>query len=70
MKTLRIQAQPWINGAEYGTQLYVLKLNPNQEFPIKNSEVKRLFDLFIERMKWNDAPSEQFHRIGLSGNGE
>ena len=70
MKTLRIKAQPWINGAEHGTQLYGLKFYPYQKFPIKNSEVKRLFDLLIERMKWTDTPSEQFQRIGLSRNGE
>jgi arylsulfatase A-like enzyme len=67
IKTLKIPANPWTSGFEHGTRLYDLKYDPNQEIPIENLEVeKRLKDLMIKLMKWNDSPPEQFQRMGLS----
>ena len=71
LKTLKIPAHPWTSGFEHGTRLYDLESDPNQDNLIENQEVEaRLIDLLIERMKWNEAPLEQFQRMGLSGNGE
>jgi arylsulfatase A-like enzyme len=71
LKTMKIPAHPWTNGYEHGTRLYDLNTDPGQDAPIDNPEVEaRLIELLIERMKWNEAPLEQFQRMGLSVNKE
>jgi hypothetical protein len=68
LKTMKTPALPWTTGYEHGTRLYDLKTDPGQDAPIDNPEVEaRLIELLIERMKWNEAPLEQFQRMGLSG---
>ena len=65
-KTLKIPAQPANNGYEHGTRLYNLKLDPKQEHLLLDPKTEaRLVAHMIELMKWNDAPDEQFTRMGL-----
>lgn len=65
-KTLKIPTHPWTSGFEHGTRLYDIKANPKQETLLQNSELEaRLRDQMIKLMKWNDAPPEQFERMGL-----
>ena len=57
----------------YGSLLFDLGNDPAQESPITDSKIeKRMIKLLIKLMKENDAPLEQFERLGLPkrGNGE
>ena len=65
-RTLKIDAKSWWNGFEHGTRLYDLESDPGQEQPLQQPSVeKRLIRQMIEQMKWNDAPEEQFTRMGF-----
>lgn len=49
-----------------GTRLYDLKTDPGQNAPIENPEVeRRMIRNMVRLMKENDAPKEQFERLGL-----
>lgn len=49
-----------------GTKLYDLKQDPDQTAAIENSEIEqRMIEKMIWLMKENDAPEEQFIRLGL-----
>lgn len=49
-----------------GTKLYDLKHDPNQTSPIRDLEVEqRMIENMVRLMKENDAPKEQFQRMGL-----
>ncbi|MBT9776598.1 sulfatase-like hydrolase/transferase [Clostridium sp. MCC353] len=51
---------------EFGTLLYDLEEDPMQEHPIKDEEVeKRMKINMVQLMMENDAPEEQYIRIGL-----
>jgi arylsulfatase A-like enzyme len=51
---------------EYGTMLFDLETDPKQEHPIQDAEVEqRMIKLMMRLMKENDAPPEQFERLGL-----
>ncbi len=53
--------------AEFPTALYDLSIDPKQENPIENKEIEdRMIKLMIKCMIANDAPDEQFIRLGLS----
>jgi arylsulfatase A-like enzyme/chorismate mutase len=71
-KTMKIEAKnftgtPYI----YGTLLFDLQNDPNQENPITDPEVeKRMIKLLVAEMKKNDAPVEQFERLGIPIEGE
>jgi chorismate mutase len=47
--------------------LFDLETDPKQEHPIRDPDVeRRMVDHLIRLMKENDAPSEQFERLGLA----
>lgn len=51
---------------EYGTMLFDLETDPNQEKPIEDSELKACFAKKITaHMQENDAPAELYERMGL-----
>jgi arylsulfatase A-like enzyme len=52
---------------EFGTLLYDLESDPKQENPITDPKVEaRMVDLLVQLMKDNDAPAEQYERLGLT----
>ncbi len=52
---------------ESGTMLFDLKNDPKQEHPIQDKTIeKEMIDHLVGLMRWNDAPAEQFERLGLS----
>jgi arylsulfatase A-like enzyme len=52
---------------ELTTLLFDLKADPAQERPIQNLDIEaRLIDHLVRLMRENDAPPEQFERLGLS----
>ncbi len=50
-----------------GTELFDLETDPKQEHPIQDEAIEqRLIDLMIQIMQANDAPIEQYERVGLT----
>ena len=46
--------------------LFDLEADPYQEKPIENSQAeKKMLEYMIELMEQNDAPQEQYERLGL-----
>ncbi len=59
-----------INPYVYGSYLFDLQSDPLQESPINEPEAeKRMIEMMIHEMKKNDAPIEQFERLGIPYNG-
>ena len=71
-KTMKIKAREFSGNAyTYGTLLFDLQNDPNQENPIKDTEVeKRMILLLRDEMKKSDAPVEQYERLGIPIDGE
>ncbi len=66
MPVLKTSGQHSKNLHRFGTLLYDLKNDPGQIEPIENAEAEeRMIRLMVELMKKNDAPLEQFVRLGL-----
>lgn len=64
---MKIPARGFINPYWYGTLLFDLENDPDQEKPFRDYEIEeRLSNQLIDVMKVNDAPVEQYDRIGLS----
>jgi arylsulfatase A-like enzyme len=60
-----------INPYIYGSVLFDLQNDPDQEHPIYDTNIeKRMIKLMIEAMKKNDCPIEQFQRLGIPFEGE
>ena len=54
---------------EYGNLLFDLKTDPKQLKPISNSDIEnRMIHNMVKLMRNNDAPPEQFFRLGLERN--
>ncbi len=54
------------NSYVYGSLLFDLQNDPKQENSINDTEIeKRMIKLLVELMKENDAPIEQYKRLGL-----
>lgn len=72
-KTLKIDAaahsRSFGNMYRFGSRLYDLHTDPNQTTPINDTATElRLINRMLELMKENDAPKEQYERLGLSEN--
>jgi arylsulfatase A-like enzyme len=68
-KVLKTEAGAWgpLKPELYETMLFDLKQSPGQDYCLKDPEVeKMMIRHMIRLMKENDAPSEQFERLGLS----
>jgi arylsulfatase A-like enzyme len=66
VRPLRIEARPWIKAHPFGTLLFDLAADPRQEHPLHDPLVEaRMIRLLIGLMVDNDAPPEQFERLGL-----
>src|SRR5690606_20241539 len=60
-----------LNPFMWGTLLYDLQNDPQQEHPIKDDAIeRRMLDLLLDLMRKNDAPPEQYVRLGLPQDGE
>ncbi len=66
-RTMKIAAKAWGGmTSPFETLLFDIEHDPGQNNPINNPEVeKRMIDKMIELMKENDAPQEQYKRLGL-----
>ena len=67
-RTIRVPAQRWPGSHPYETLLFDLETDPAQAHPLADPAVERRMIGYLERLvKANDAPPEQFARLGLNG---
>ena len=58
-------AHPW-QFPEFETRLYDLASDPGQERPLQDPTVEQaMIEQMIELMRANDAPAEQYERLGI-----
>lgn len=73
LQTLKVEGLGSIgtlNPYLWGTLLFDLEQDPEQENPLKDDEIeRRMLRLMIERMQANDAPASQYERLGLPADG-
>ncbi|MCP4757668.1 MAG: hypothetical protein GY866_42970, partial [Proteobacteria bacterium] len=70
-RTLKIESISLLPAYIYGSMLFDLENDPNQENPLVDTEIeKRMAALMVELMKENDAPTDQFERLGLPLDGK
>ena len=68
---MKIAARAMGNPHGFGTMLFDVTNDPKQENPLVDETIeRRMIALLVERMKWNDAPQEQFERLGLPLDGQ
>jgi radical SAM protein with 4Fe4S-binding SPASM domain len=71
IRPLKIPGRTYINAYTFGTMLFDLATDPGQEHPMINDEIElRMTNLLVDWMHWNDAPGEQFERLGLPAEGK
>lgn len=63
----RIDNNDLINAANFGDKLFNIKNDPHQEIELNDVATEtRMANLLVRAMRENEAPSEQYERIGLS----
>jgi arylsulfatase A-like enzyme len=66
-RTMKIPTRTWTDAYPFGTLLFDLQSDPKQEHPVDNPEVEAMMvNHLLRLMHENDAPSEQYERLGLS----
>jgi len=64
---LRIKARSWVNPYSFGTLLFDLAQDPEHHHPVVNCAVEeRMIGHMVRLMEENDAPPEQYQRLGLA----
>lgn len=70
-RVMKIPAEVYNNPGRYGTLLFDLETDPEEKEPIRDREVElRLMKAMRDLMVKNQAPEEQFVRIGIPMEGE
>jgi arylsulfatase A-like enzyme len=66
VRPMKIAARTMANPHSFGTMLFDIESDPRQQQPLVDEAVERqMIALLVEWMRWNDAPAEQFARLGL-----
>lgn len=66
LSTLRVPAMPWMNAYRFGTMLFDVREDPGQDHPIDDPMAEqRMATYLVKLMKRNDAPPEQYQRLGF-----
>ncbi|MCB9151419.1 MAG: sulfatase [Caldilineaceae bacterium] len=66
-KVMQLPGRAWAGGHPLTTLLYDLANDPNQEHPLDDAAAEtRMIDLMVKLMAENDAPAEQYTRLGLA----
>ncbi|MBL7198565.1 MAG: sulfatase [Anaerolineae bacterium] len=66
-RTIRVPARRWPGSHPFQTLLFDLRTDPKQENPIQDADIEaRMIQQLVRLMEENDAPREQFTRLGLS----
>ena len=70
-RTLKIKTSSYYNAHKFGSLLFDLENDPGQAYPLNNPEIEsRMIKIMADLMKQNDAPADQFQRLGLPMNNE
>jgi arylsulfatase A-like enzyme len=65
-RLMKIEARQVYDVHQFGTMLFDLQSDPQQENPINDPVIEqRMIDHMVRLMQTNDAPPEQFERLGL-----
>jgi arylsulfatase A-like enzyme len=65
-RTMKINANTWTNAHQFGTLLFDLQADPRQERPLQDAAIEaRMIEHMVRLMGENDAPAEQYERLGL-----
>lgn len=65
-RTMKIAGRRWPGTDEFGTMLFDLANDPAQEHPIRDRAIEqRMIEHMVRLMRENEAPAEQFERLGL-----
>jgi arylsulfatase A-like enzyme len=63
---LKFPRKPWVNAHQFGNLLFDLETDPGQGNPLHDEKIEAMMiEKMVGLMKWNDAPEEQFTRVGL-----
>ena len=66
MPVLKTPSPGWPHHHKFGTMLFDLETDPGQLHPITDPAAeKRMIELMVKLMKQNDAPAEQYERLGV-----
>ena len=66
-RTMKVPGRMWVDPARFGTLLFDLEQDPGQAKPLQDPEVEvKMIRHMARLMKENDAPPEQFTRLGIS----
>lgn len=64
---MKIPARPWVDAHQYGTLLFDLEADPNQKEPLDDERAEQMMLVHLTKlMKANNAPNDQFERLGLT----
>jgi arylsulfatase A-like enzyme len=69
-RTMKIAGRNWpgLSGPIFDTLLFDLQTDPCQEHPLQDAAIEaRMIEHLVRLMRENDAPAEQFERLGLEG---
>jgi arylsulfatase A-like enzyme len=67
VRTLKIPAASWLRAYNFGSLLFDLAQDPTQDNPLQNPEIeRRMIKQLVKLMRWNEAPPEQYERLGLA----
>jgi hypothetical protein len=65
-RAMKIKARSAVNAHQFGTMLFDLEDDPRQEKPLHNPDIEaQMIRHIVRLMRENDAPPEQFERLGL-----
>ena len=65
-RTMRLPASTWGDGSQLQTMLFDLETDPQQEHLLHDPQIEAQMTAHLQRlMRENDAPAEQFERLGL-----
>jgi arylsulfatase A-like enzyme len=66
-RTMKIAARPSINAHQFGTLLFDIQTDAAQEHSMQEAVVeRRMIEHMVRLMRENDAPPEQFERLGFA----
>jgi arylsulfatase A-like enzyme len=65
-RVMKIAGRSWASAHQFGTLLFDLTTDPNQTQPLQDAAVEeRMTHLLVQLLQQNDAPAEQYRRLGL-----
>ncbi|MCI6887871.1 MAG: hypothetical protein MR868_11630 [Lachnospiraceae bacterium] len=66
---LKLESTNYISQADYPTLMFCIQKDPEEQYPVKDTEQeKRMLELMKKMMLENACPEEQFIRMGIDNN--